>query len=186
MIVFRDTSGTARLEGDLLAPGGATGDVLTQQADGTYAPDAPTGSTPVACYVTASSVAVATVAQHPVLWSALFDNAYDQNALMAIPAGLGMTFDFDGSDATITTTTAGTWALTFGFVVAPDATFAATVRDSVNVSATLVATGGDFIASLAPTYPLPSGASFAPLVETTTGATGAAVAAVSLTIVRLA
>lgn len=39
-IVFRDSDGTARLYGDLLAPGGATGDVLTQQADGTYAPAA--------------------------------------------------------------------------------------------------------------------------------------------------
>lgn len=35
---IRDASGTDRVEGDLLASGGATGDVLTQQADGTYTP----------------------------------------------------------------------------------------------------------------------------------------------------
>jgi hypothetical protein len=35
---IRDSDGTVRLSGDLLATGGATGDVLTQQADGTYAP----------------------------------------------------------------------------------------------------------------------------------------------------
>lgn len=40
-ITLRDSDGTTRLiGGDLLAPGGATGDVLTQQADGTYAPAA--------------------------------------------------------------------------------------------------------------------------------------------------
>lgn len=39
-ITFRDESGETRLRGDLLATGGATGDVLTRQADGTYAPAA--------------------------------------------------------------------------------------------------------------------------------------------------
>jgi hypothetical protein len=39
-VQIRDSDGTVRLSGDLLASGGATGDVLTRQADGTYAPDA--------------------------------------------------------------------------------------------------------------------------------------------------
>jgi hypothetical protein len=42
-VQLRDSDGTVRLSGDLLATGGATGDVLTQQADGTYAPDTPGG-----------------------------------------------------------------------------------------------------------------------------------------------
>lgn len=45
-VSLRDSDGTTRLEGDLLASGGATGDVLTQQADGTYAA-APGGSQPI-------------------------------------------------------------------------------------------------------------------------------------------
>lgn len=39
-VSFRDSDGTTRLSGDLLASGGAIGDVLTQQADGTFAPAA--------------------------------------------------------------------------------------------------------------------------------------------------
>lgn len=38
-VTFRDHDGTTRLDGDLLATGGTTGDVLTQQTDGTYAPE---------------------------------------------------------------------------------------------------------------------------------------------------
>jgi WD40 repeat protein len=46
-VSFRDADGTTRLEGELLATGGTTGDVLTQQADGTFTPAAGGGSQPV-------------------------------------------------------------------------------------------------------------------------------------------
>jgi hypothetical protein len=45
-VQIRDSDGTVRLSGDLLASGGATGDVLTQQADGTYEPAASSAYTP--------------------------------------------------------------------------------------------------------------------------------------------
>lgn len=50
-VSFRDADGTTRLEGELLATGGATGDVLTQQADGTFQPAAGGGSLPQAVVV---------------------------------------------------------------------------------------------------------------------------------------
>lgn len=45
-MVIRDNDRTTRMQGELLAPGGATGDVLTQQADGTFAPAAGGGALP--------------------------------------------------------------------------------------------------------------------------------------------
>jgi VCBS repeat-containing protein len=51
-VQIKDSDGTVRLSGDLLTPGGATGDVLTQQADGTYAPAA--GGSPTLAEVLAA------------------------------------------------------------------------------------------------------------------------------------
>jgi hypothetical protein len=49
---------------------------------------------------------------HPLRWDQLYDNMFDQNPLAALPAGIGLTASFDGSDNTITTTEAGVWAFT--------------------------------------------------------------------------
>ena len=54
---FRDYSGETRLYGDLVTEGGSTGDVLTQQADGTFAPATGGGSQPVTVTYSAAEVA---------------------------------------------------------------------------------------------------------------------------------
>ena len=63
------------------------------------------------------------VGTHPILWDALYNNIWDFTPLAAIPAGLGLSFSFDGSSGTITTTTAGTWVFYYVFARGGDATY---------------------------------------------------------------
>lgn len=65
---IRDASGTDRVEGDLLSTGGSTGDVLTRQADGTYAPAA--AGAPHTCEaLTGNNVNIADTASGELTWN---------------------------------------------------------------------------------------------------------------------
>lgn len=143
------------------------------------------GFSPVRCYLSANAVPVATEAQHPALWDQLQDDPWNGNILGAIPVGLGMTFAFDGSDATITTTEDGFWALTLIAEVASDATFQGRLRDSFFSRVTIppAATGISATASIGATYSMPDGTTFNPLIETDTAGIGT-VATFGLVIVR--
>lgn len=67
MLTFRDLNGEARLVGTLSTSGGATGDVLTQQADGTLAPAPGGGSQPLqTATVTLDSGDLETLSANPV------------------------------------------------------------------------------------------------------------------------
>lgn len=172
--------------------GGAAGQVATVQADGTLAPAGASGVTQVTCLLETFPLDVHDAGSHPCEWTALFDNPSAFTPLAAIPAGLGLTFAFDGSAATITTTVAGTWAFTLGFSVSTDATWTGVLQLDANVYAqTLVPTvnyaGVTPAAAVGVTLTVPAGYALAPLVFTTGAATANPLNAdVYLTVVRLA
>lgn len=82
-----------------------------------------------------ASLDVRTVGQHPILWDALYDNYWDFNTLLSIPAGMGLSFSFDGSSADITTTEAGVWALSYQAAVVQDDTWEGQLDTGVGVAA---------------------------------------------------
>lgn len=154
---------------------------------GTQSPSG--GSQPlVGCYLRDLAIPITTPASQPSTWNHLYDNIWDQNALAAIPAGLGLTFAFDGSDATITTTEAGVWSFWFGVVIAPDATWQGYYGDGIAANLIPVlnpGVGAPFAATHAPVYALPAGAFFAPALITLAGPIAPISGTVDLVIVRL-
>jgi hypothetical protein len=82
-VQIRDSDGTVRLSGDLLATGGATGDVLTQQADGTYTPAAGGSPTTHAEY-DGFAVTIASGASGDLTWD---EGPFGDNLLnLTVPA----------------------------------------------------------------------------------------------------
>lgn len=112
-------------------------------------------------------------ADHPILWDALYNNIEDFTALTAIPAGLGLTFLFNGTSANITTTTAGVWAFTYSMSFVADATVitALDTRFGLQTAGVNASTGPNL--TVAQVVALPTGLTFAPQMSTTTAATGA-------------
>jgi hypothetical protein len=122
------------------------------------------GSQPVTCVLEAYPLDVHDVAANvPCQWTALFNNPSDFTHLLAIPTGLGLSFAFDGSSETITTTEAGVWSFTMGVNVDQDATWVghAILDGALYTEAPVVAipAGGSFFASLNEVVSLPAGAS---------------------------
>jgi len=79
------------------------------------------GFSPVSVVAVFSPIDVHAVANYPIKWTSITDNEWDFNALTALPDGIGLTFAFDGSDGTITTTAAGVWAFSLFASGAADA-----------------------------------------------------------------
>lgn len=83
------------------------------------------GAAPITCLL-ARDAAIPDIhdaGDNAILWDALYDDLWSFNTLGAIPAGLGMTFAFDGSDEAVTTTEPGVWALTWSLDKGGDATW---------------------------------------------------------------
>lgn len=99
---------------------------------------------------------------HPLKWAELCDNAYDLNTISELPDGLGLSFAFDGSSATITTTEAGTWSFTVGaYLLQPDETWGGYLLSawSGTFQQPLVAPGDQTpLGVLASVFELPAGA----------------------------
>jgi hypothetical protein len=172
-VQIRDSDGTVRLSGDLLAAGGATGDVLTQQTDGTYAPDTPSGGSLVSCLLTRdANLDIHGAGNHAMNWDGLYDNTWDFNPLAAIPAGLGLTFTFNGTSGTITTTAAGIWAFSCALARTDDATWEGLYDNGVGRQAVWP---GVSVASAplltSDVVALPSGAALPALISSSVGAT---------------
>lgn len=57
-------------------------------------------------------------------WASMYDNTIDENQIFTIPAHLGLSFAFDGSDTSgiFTTTEAGIWSYSLSVYVPQDAT----------------------------------------------------------------
>jgi len=129
--------------------------------------------TPVTCVLEAQPD-VHDSGSHPFNWDAMFDNPSNFGALGAIPVGLGLTFAFDGSDNTVATTEAGTWAFTLGFFVADDATWTGSLtldsglyaQQTILPVASLQGPG-----SLSEVVTVPAGWSITPTVTTNSQAT---------------
>lgn len=72
------------------------------------------GSQPVACVLARDAAFdIRAAGNYDVLWDALYDNFWDLTPLVAIPAGLGLDFDFDGSSSLVVPTEAGFWTLSY-------------------------------------------------------------------------
>jgi hypothetical protein len=139
---------------------------------GTLVPD-PASIPLVSCVIARDApLDVRTVADHPILWDALYDNYEDFGVLAAIPSGLGLTFTFNGSAATITTTTAGVWAFTYtGMTLAQDATWLGALDTRFGGQQLDVTGGSGLVAIVAQTLKLPSGVAFGPQVSVSAQAT---------------
>lgn len=185
---IRDSDGTTRLHGDIASAAGAIGDVLTKQADGTYAPATP-AATAVSCVLAREAdITVTDVANYDVDWDKLYDNLWDQNELLAIPAGLGLDFDFDGSADLVVPTESGVWSLSYFGTRDPDDTWSGSVRlggIGINIPwADIIVTP---FMSGAFTGALPAGTQLTNQVATTrAGTTPTKVTQVYLSIVRIA
>lgn len=194
MLTFRDQNGEARLVGTLSTSGGATGDVLTQQADGTLAPETPSGGGAVSCGVTVDSDIDAHAASPAFFeWSLVVDNLIEGNELEGFPAGIGLDDAGIGTD-TLTTTEAGTWAFTLvGLAIPTDATWIGQALIGNNVSG--IVADYPAVTSSVRSYPhfftqvvtLPSGTGFSVGIISTTPSTADpfTITAPALQVVRL-
>lgn len=144
------------------------------------------GASPVSCYLKAASFSVTGVSSHPTLWTNLYDDPWNSNSLSAIPDGLGMAFVYDGSDATITTTEAGVWSLTF-HATADGASFAGIFRDSFMVTAPFVydTTSDVSHSTIGAVYSMPDETQFGPEIVTRSDPGASKFGTVDLVIVRL-
>ena len=149
------------------------------------------GFAPVSCVLQCTALNIhGTGVDIPTKWTGAIDNVWDANPLMALPAGIGVTAAFDGSDATITTTVAGTWGLAFTVAVGSgDDTYVGYFSDSLGVVSALALSGRAAVAdtvAAAAVIGLPSGAAFAPLIQSVTSAAGGQTANVQCLLARLA
>jgi hypothetical protein len=170
-------------------PGATVGDVLTVQSDQSIAAAPGGGSQPVTCQLLAPGIDVSAVDAFPLLWSALQDNPWDENTLTEIPAGLGLTFAFDGTSNVLTTTAAGTWALSLALIGgAADVTWEGHYDDQLWGQAVLVKGGGILgpLALITPVMKLPSGAQLQPTIVTDHVAASTQTIDASLIVTRLA
>ena len=147
------------------------------------------GSQPVSCMIANLSFLVDDVGTYDIKWDHLWDNIWDENILSEIPDGLGLSFSFDGTDATITTTEAGTWAFSFDVHIGVDDNwkgyFHTSMSPDVPILGPRVVDG--FMATFAAVWTLPEGAFFAPQIVATAAANTPGLAAnAELVIVRLA
>lgn len=144
----------------------------------------------VSCVLGITSLDVHAAGTHPLKWTALADNVWDFNPLGAIPAGLGLSFVFDGSSSAITATADGTWAFTcsVGPLAASDATFGATLTSGfsgVGAQAVAPLRAADIL-TVTEVITLPATASGGYTVETVAPATANPYAVTcALSIVRL-
>jgi hypothetical protein len=102
------------------------------------------------------------VGTHDFLWNRLFDNRYDFNPLPAIPAGMGLTFFWDGTSAEITPTEDGVWSftITLSFSGGADANIRASLYNAMigngeSFGPTVTATP---VLTMTEVFALPSGA----------------------------
>jgi hypothetical protein len=142
---------------------------------GTLVPD-PASIPLVSCVIARdAALDVRTVADHPILWDALYDNFSALGVLAAIPAGLGLSFVFNGSSATITTTTAGVWSFTYtGMSLSQDATWLGALDTRFGAQQFDVSNGAGLVALVSQTLALPSGVAFGPQVSVSAQATAGA------------
>lgn len=156
--------------GSLPDPSGEPdGDVLTV-ASGVYvlAPGGG-GSTPVSVLLYWSAD-TAPAAVYPLEWTDALDDFWNQNSLAVLPAGLGLTVAFDGTDAQFTVTEDGIW--TFAFIVqsdSADSTWKGILADGISAQWNLNAkTGTPLRTTESNTLALPAGATFTPQWSTST------------------
>lgn len=125
---------------------------------------------------------------YPVNWTRVDDNIWDTNPLAALPSGIGLSFLFNGSDGTITTTTAGVWAFTANLSNAPpDATFKAYLTEPFGGFSQPAMPAAPAGPSLEAVYFLPSGANGAfDVIVTANSTANPYPVAVLLVITRLA
>jgi len=128
------------------------------------------GFTPVSVVALMSAVDMHASNGYDVKWTGLIDNVYDANTLTSIPAGLGISFAFDGSNATLTTTTAGVW--NFTLLVAPfdtDTQWRAAIHNVLTGFNPQIPTSVDqtFSGQDVGSFALPSGASWSYQIEVT-------------------
>lgn len=112
---------------------------------------------------------------HPLKWTHAYDNGYDYNTILALPAGIGVTAAFDGSDETITTTEAVTLALTLAVNVPGDVTWDGNVIAEQNFPAQMKMTAlasRSNVLTVGGMFTYPVGATIAPTIVTSTVATG--------------
>jgi hypothetical protein len=134
------------------------------------------GFTPVTVMVqNAASVDAHAAGTYAFKPGAIFDNPFAQTPLVAIPAGLGISFPFDSSSATLTTTSAGVWAFTYTVFLHADASFVGSLNfiglDSISQHiAPPAGAGGDGVV-LTDVLAIPTGATGSFAITTTTGAT---------------
>lgn len=138
---------------------------------------------------TAAGIDVHAAANVPVHWTEIADNEWDFNTLAALPAGLGISFAFDGSSATMTTTVAGVWAFSYAVSFPMDATYLGQI--GLPYSSFQTVTAGLSAASAFPacaaTVELPAGAASTCSIVTLVGATANPYTVFpNLSIVRLA
>lgn len=125
----------------------------------------------------AEAVDFRTAGFHPLKWTAAFDNPHNSQPIAAVPAGIGLAVAFDGSSEAITTTEAGTWALTLGMSIPGDATWIGQVElDPNNADPAafmyLQALGGaSNRATISEVVTYPVGVVIAPMVVTATQST---------------
>lgn len=106
-------------------PTGTVAASNVQDAIAEVASEAGGGFTPVACLLAREAdFNVHDVAGYPVLWDALYDDLWNQEPLMSIPDGLGLTFAFDGSSSRVTAAEAGVWAFSYYAIRQVDASLA--------------------------------------------------------------
>lgn len=154
--------------------------------------DGGSGFSPVSCILETFPLDVHGIGSHGCLWNSLFNNAVAFGLLLAIPTGLGLTFAFDGTSETITTTEAGTWAFSLGADIATqDATWAGVVVLDPNLYMSSQVASADFgslrDASVCNVLSVPAGYSFRPKIDTRVIATNDPLNVdVYLSIVRLA
>lgn len=133
------------------------------------------GANPSCVLQKTGNLDVHALGNHALLWTRLADNQWDSNALTAIPAGLGLTFLFDGTSATLTTTEAGVWVFNLGISMsAADAAWRGAVGDGIGLLSSEVPAmvgANSFDAEVTGIGALPAGATGNPVVNTTVAAT---------------
>lgn len=149
------------------------------------------GSQPVTCQLLVTALDVSAATSHALVWDAIQDNPWDENALLAIPAGLGMSFAFDGTDSTLTTTEAGTWALSLYLTGAGDIDWYGHYDDGLwgqhqIVGSTYGAVTSNPRCIVSQVMKLPSGAQLQPAIVTDIAADASQTIDASLLLTRLA
>jgi hypothetical protein len=130
-----------------------------------------------------AGIDVHVAATYPLKWDVLYRDTFFAGPLLSIPAGLGLSFVFNGTAAALTATEDGVWAFTLSVNV-PSNLLVGSLTIDGNLIVLPVA-GVTAAVVLAATLPLASGNSIAPAWTTFSGPVGAASITPYLQIVRV-